>query len=63
MKATGGELGWLTWPLDQGEKSGVSVAAASPTAPTFPHGICLRINLHGENAQKGRASSAKDLTI
>ncbi|XP_037628893.1 ephrin type-A receptor 2 isoform X1 [Sebastes umbrosus] len=22
MKATGGELGWLTWPLDQGEKSG-----------------------------------------
>lgn len=27
MKATGGELGWLTWPLDQGEKSGVSNAA------------------------------------
>lgn len=24
MKATGGELGWLTWPLDQGERPGVS---------------------------------------
>lgn len=56
MRATGGELGWLTWPLDQGDKPGVSIAPASPPAPpapTFPLGICLRINLHGENAHEG----------
>lgn len=44
MKATGGELGWLTWPLDQGDRPGVSPPPSlfhPPTAPTFPLGICL----------------------
>lgn len=47
MKATGGELGWLTWPLDQGDKPGVSPPPSflhlhlPPPAPTFPLGICL----------------------
>lgn len=63
MKATGGELGWLTWPLDQGDKPGVSIAPASPPTPTFPLGICLRINLRREMHRKGpsesRASGAK----
>lgn len=44
MRASGDELGWLTWPLDQGEKTGVSKALllVSPPAPTFPVGICLK---------------------
>lgn len=29
MRASGDELGWLTWPLDQGEKTGVSKALLS----------------------------------
>ena len=65
MRATGGELGWLTWPLDQGERSGVSIAQASPPAPTFHRGIRLRVNLRGGNVREWygcRASGAKPLT-
>lgn len=29
MNAIGGELGWLTWPLDQGDRPGVSIAPSS----------------------------------
>lgn len=29
MNAIGGELGWLTWPLDQGDRPGVSRAPSS----------------------------------
>lgn len=35
MKATGGELGWLTWPLDQGDKPGVS-PSLPPSLPQLP---------------------------
>lgn len=56
MRATGGELGWLTWPLDQGDKLGVSCSVPSSSfssssillqtpAPTVSPGICLRINM------------------
>uniref|UniRef100_A0A3Q3MVI1 receptor protein-tyrosine kinase n=1 Tax=Labrus bergylta TaxID=56723 RepID=A0A3Q3MVI1_9LABR len=35
MKATGGELGWLTWPLDQGDKPGVSIVP-----PFYTYSVC-----------------------
>lgn len=49
MRAIGGELGWLTWPLDQGDDPGVSI---SSPAPTFLFGICLRIKLRGEHMKE-----------
>lgn len=65
MKAAGGELGWLTWPLDQGDKSGVSITVASPPSPTLI--TCLRINVHekmqGKDSAELRSSCAKYLTI
>lgn len=53
MRATGGELGWLTWPLDQGDKPGVSTAPSFSPAPTFPLGICLRIYAWEKMYRKG----------
>ncbi|KAM8864782.1 ephrin type-A receptor 2 isoform 2-T2 [Spinachia spinachia] len=41
MKATGGELGWLTWPLDQGEKSGWEVAQRTLNGSQFyTYAVC-----------------------
>lgn len=52
MRATGGELGWLTWPLDQGDRPGVSIALLLQL-PRFHLEFAFRINLHWENAQGG----------
>lgn len=58
MKATGGELGWLTWPFEQGDKPGVSIALAHTR---FTHLEFARTEtLH----RKGQASvCVKYLTI
>ncbi|XP_056279170.1 ephrin type-A receptor 2 isoform X2 [Pseudoliparis swirei] len=41
MKATGGELGWLTWPLDQGEKSGWEVTQRTLNGSQFyTYSVC-----------------------
>ncbi|XP_068453166.1 ephrin type-A receptor 2 isoform X1 [Clinocottus analis] len=41
MKATGGELGWLTWPLDQGEKSGWEVTQKTLNGSQFyTYSVC-----------------------
>lgn len=61
MKAAGGELGWLTWSPNQGDRSGVSmVLFASPPAPTFPVvGICPRTDPRGENLQERTHSAVR----
>lgn len=53
MNAIGGELGWLTWPLDQGDRPGVSIAPSS-TVLTFMFLLRTRlwVNLHSDNAQQ-----------
>lgn len=47
MRATGGELGWLTWPLEQGDKPGVSFPPSPLSSSALR--LCLefafRINL------------------
>lgn len=40
MRATGGELGWLTWPLEQGDKPGVSIPP-SLLPPPSPPALCV----------------------
>uniref|UniRef100_A0A665X610 receptor protein-tyrosine kinase n=1 Tax=Echeneis naucrates TaxID=173247 RepID=A0A665X610_ECHNA len=41
MKATGGELGWLTWPLDQGEKPGWEVVQRTLNgSQLYTYSIC-----------------------
>uniref|UniRef100_A0A672YRI9 receptor protein-tyrosine kinase n=1 Tax=Sphaeramia orbicularis TaxID=375764 RepID=A0A672YRI9_9TELE len=41
MRATGGELGWLTWPLDQGEKSGWEVVQRTLNGSQFyTYSVC-----------------------
>ncbi|XP_067447690.1 ephrin type-A receptor 2 isoform X2 [Thunnus thynnus] len=41
MKATGGELGWLTWPLDQGDKSGWEVVQRTLNGSQFyTYSVC-----------------------
>ena len=60
MRATGGELGWLTWPLDQGDKPGVSIAPTSPPTPTFPLGICPRIKCSGRAPLRASAAETVD---
>ncbi|XP_034393029.1 ephrin type-A receptor 2 isoform X2 [Cyclopterus lumpus] len=41
MKATGGELGWLTWPLDQGDKSGWEVTQRTLNGSQFyTYSVC-----------------------
>ncbi|KAJ4935055.1 hypothetical protein JOQ06_007833, partial [Pogonophryne albipinna] len=41
MRATGGELGWLTWPLDQGDKSGWEVTQRTLNGSQFyTYSVC-----------------------
>ncbi|XP_035501170.1 ephrin type-A receptor 2 isoform X3 [Scophthalmus maximus] len=41
MRATGGELGWLTWPLDQGDKPGWEVVQRTLNGSQFyTYSIC-----------------------
>ncbi|XP_022049739.1 ephrin type-A receptor 2 isoform X1 [Acanthochromis polyacanthus] len=41
MRATGGELGWLTWPLDQGDKSGWEVVQRTLNGSQFyTYSVC-----------------------
>ncbi|XP_075882599.1 ephrin type-A receptor 2 isoform X2 [Nelusetta ayraudi] len=41
MKATGGELGWLTWPLDQGERPGWEVVQRTLNGSQFyTYSVC-----------------------
>ncbi|XP_054633894.1 ephrin type-A receptor 2 [Dunckerocampus dactyliophorus] len=41
MKATGGELGWLTWPLDQGDKPGWEVVQRTLNGSQFyTYSVC-----------------------
>lgn len=40
MNAAGGELGWLTWPLEQADRPGVS---AAPSSPLQPPCFCLEL--------------------
>ncbi|XP_067383048.1 ephrin type-A receptor 2 isoform X1 [Channa argus] len=41
MKAAGGELGWLTWPLDQGEKTGWEVVQRTLNGSQFyTYSVC-----------------------
>ncbi|TMS15929.1 Ephrin type-A receptor 2, partial [Larimichthys crocea] len=41
MKATGGELGWLTWPLDQGDKLGWEVVQRTLNGSQFyTYSVC-----------------------
>ncbi|KAM6924790.1 LOW QUALITY PROTEIN: ephrin type-A receptor 2 [Xenentodon cancila] len=41
MRATGGELGWLTWPLDQGERSGWEVVQRTLNGSQFySYSVC-----------------------
>uniref|UniRef100_A0A8C9X608 receptor protein-tyrosine kinase n=1 Tax=Sander lucioperca TaxID=283035 RepID=A0A8C9X608_SANLU len=41
MRATGGELGWLTWPLDQGEKPGWEVTQRTLNGSQFyTYSVC-----------------------
>uniref|UniRef100_A0A7N6BPZ1 receptor protein-tyrosine kinase n=1 Tax=Anabas testudineus TaxID=64144 RepID=A0A7N6BPZ1_ANATE len=41
MKAAGGELGWLTWPLDQGERSGWEVVQRTLNGSQFySYSVC-----------------------
>ncbi|XP_049920990.1 ephrin type-A receptor 2 isoform X2 [Epinephelus moara] len=41
MRATGGELGWLTWPLDQGDKPGWEVTQKSLNGSQFyTYSVC-----------------------
>ncbi|XP_068601902.1 ephrin type-A receptor 2 [Brachionichthys hirsutus] len=41
MQATGGELGWLTWPLDQGDKSGWEVIQKTLNGSQFyAYSVC-----------------------
>uniref|UniRef100_G3NNY9 Eph receptor A2 b n=1 Tax=Gasterosteus aculeatus TaxID=69293 RepID=G3NNY9_GASAC len=41
MKATGGELGWLTWPLEQGDKPGWEVTQRTLNGSQFyTYSVC-----------------------
>ncbi|KAM9855143.1 ephrin type-A receptor 2 isoform 2-T2 [Aulostomus maculatus] len=41
MRATGGELGWLTWPLDQGDKPGWEVVQRTLNGSQFyTYSVC-----------------------
>ncbi|KAF3860119.1 hypothetical protein F7725_000374 [Dissostichus mawsoni] len=41
MRATGGELGWLTWPLDQGDKPGWEVTQRTLNGSQFyTYSVC-----------------------
>lgn len=52
MRATGAELGWLTWPLEQGDRPGVSIqpSPCSSSSLNLLLEFAFRINL-GENSR------------